>query len=249
MGWKGYMQIHAIKTHKIQYGESLQTILTQYIADLKEGDVVAITSKVISVLEGRFVKKGDIDKYTLILQEADQILETEENRYNIYLTIKNGLLIPSAGIDESNVDGVYVLYPQAVQKTAYWIWQYLRSKHNIRDLGIVITDSHTTIMRQGVTGIALGWCGFSPLYSYIGKHDIYNQSLNVTQINILDSLAGAAVFVMGEGNEQTPITIIKDAPRLTFLDRPLSEEEKLSIFISMEEDLYGPLLKSAKWVS
>ncbi|WP_341763061.1 coenzyme F420-0:L-glutamate ligase [Candidatus Tisiphia endosymbiont of Melanophora roralis] len=243
------MQIHAIKTHKIQYGESLQTILTQYIADLKEGDVVAITSKVISVLEVRFVKKGDIDKYTLILQEADQILETEENRYDIYLTLKNGLLIPSAGIDESNADGVYVLYPQDVQKTAYWIWQYLCSTHNICDLGIVITDSHTTIMRRGVTGIALGWCGFSPLYSYIGKHDIYNQSLNVTQINILDSLAGAAVFVMGEGNEQTPITIIKDAPRLTFLDRPPSEEEKLSIVISMEEDLYGPLLKSAKWVS
>ena len=116
-------------------------------------------------------------------------------------------------------------------------------------MGIVITDSHTTIMRRGVTGIALGWCGFSPVYSYIGKHDIYNQSLNVTQINILDSLAGAAVFVMGEGNEQIPITIIKDAPRLTFLDRPPSEEEKLSIVISMEEDLYGPLLKSAKWVS
>ncbi|WP_417905534.1 hypothetical protein [Candidatus Tisiphia endosymbiont of Micropterix aruncella] len=46
------MQIHAIKTHKIQYGESLQTILTQYIADLKEGDVVAITSKVINVNSG-----------------------------------------------------------------------------------------------------------------------------------------------------------------------------------------------------
>ncbi|WP_417905593.1 coenzyme F420-0:L-glutamate ligase [Candidatus Tisiphia endosymbiont of Micropterix aruncella] len=168
--------------------------------------------------------------------------------YDIYLTLKNGLLIPSAGIDESNVDGVYVLYPQDVQKTAYWIWQYLCSKHNIRDLGIVITDSHATIMRRGVTGIALGWCGFSPLYSYIGKHDICNQSLNVTQINTLDSLAGAAVFVMGEGNEQTPITIIKHAPRMTFLDRPPSEEEKLSIVISMEEDLYGPLLKSAKWV-
>lgn len=81
-------------------------------------------------------------------------------------------------------------------------------------------------MRRSVTGIALSWCGFAPLYSYIGKPDIYNQLLKVTHINILDSLAVSAVFPMGEGNEQITIAIITEAPHMTFLDRPPSKAEK-----------------------
>ena len=96
-----------------------------------------------------------INKDDLIKQEADLLLKTEENLYNIYLTIKNGLLIPSAGIDESNVDGVYVLYPLDVWHVTERVWRYLLAKHNIETLGVIITDSHTTIMRRGVTGIAL----------------------------------------------------------------------------------------------
>lgn len=241
------MQIKAIKTHKIQHGEILEAILDLYILNLKENSVIAITSKIISVIEGRFVKKTDIDKYQLIKQEADLLLKTEKNPYNIYLTIKNGLLIPSAGIDESNVDDVYVLYPSDVWQVVQKIWAYLRVKHRIQKLGVIITDSHTTIMRRGVTGVALSWCGFNPLYSYIGKPDIYGKPLKVTQINILDSLAVSSVFCMGEGREQTPIAIITNAPHMEFLDRPASKEERDNIVISLEEDLYAPLLQLAEW--
>jgi len=175
-------------------------------------------------------------------------LDTKHNPYNIYLTIKNGILIPSAGIDESNVNDIYVLYPKNVQQTAISIWQYLRKKYYIQNLGVLITDSHTTIMRRGVTGIALGWCGFEPLYSYINKPDIYGKPLRVTQVNILDSLATIAVFAMGEGNEQTPLAIISKAPKISFLDRPPTLQEEKSVIIPMEEDLYGPLLESALWL-
>ncbi|MCC8372089.1 MAG: coenzyme F420-0:L-glutamate ligase [Rickettsia endosymbiont of Pseudomimeciton antennatum] len=161
--------------------------------------------------------------------------------------MKNGILIPSAGIDESNVNEVYVLYPENIQKTVIWIWEYLKKKHNLKKIGVVITDSHTTIMRRGVTGIALGWCGFSPLYSYIDKPDLYNNPLKVTQVNILDALATSAVFVMGEGDEQTPLAIIKDAPKIYFLDRSPTIEEEKNILIPMDEDLYSPLLRAAKW--
>jgi putative folate metabolism gamma-glutamate ligase len=241
------MQINAIKTHKIKYGESLEEVLDSYVPDLENNSIVAITSKIISVIEGRFVKKTDINKYDLIKQEADMLLKTEENPYDIYLTIKNGLLIPSAGIDESNVDDVYLLYPLDVWKVAERIWRYLRAKHNIKTLGVIITDSHTSIMRRGVTGIALSWCGFNPLHSYVGKPDLYGQPLKMTQINILDSLAVSSVFVMGEGNEQTPLAIITNPPHITFFDRPPSQEEQENIKISLEEDLYAPLLKLAQW--
>lgn len=241
------MQIIAVRTHKIESHDLLHDVLDKYITDLEDGDIIAITSKIISIIEGRVIKKSVIDKKSLIYQEADAVLKSETNQYDLYLTIKDGLLIPSAGIDESNVNDSYILYPFNVQETAAILWDYLKKKHHLDRLGVLITDSHTTIMRRGVTGIALGWCGFYPFYSYIGKTDIYNQKLRVTQINILDSLAVSAVFVMGEGKEQTPIAIVKQAPRVTFVNRiPLKEEEDL-VKISMEEDLYAPLLKASQW--
>ena len=242
------MHVKAIKTHRIEIQESLESIFECYLKDIEENDIIAITSKIISLSQGRVVKKEDISKYELIRKEADLILESPHNPYNFYLTIKNGILIPTAGIDASNVDGVYVLYPQDIQKTACSIWHFLRTKYSIQNLGILITDSHTTIMRPGVTGIALGWCGLEPLYSYIGKPDIYDNPLCVTCVNILDALATSAVFVMGEGNEQTPISLIKEAPQISFLDRIPTEEEEKSITIPYEEDLYGPLLMSGRWV-
>jgi putative folate metabolism gamma-glutamate ligase len=241
------MQVKSIKTHIITFGDSLENILDKYIMTLEEKSIIAITSKILSVIEGRYVSKANINKYDLIKQEADLLLKTDQNPYNIFLTIKDGLLIPSAGIDESNVDDVYVLYPAEPFQSAELIWRHLRTKHQIKELGVIITDSHTTIMRKGVTGIALSWCGFEPVYSYVGKPDIYGKALKVTQVNIVDALAVSAVFLMGEANEQTPISIIQDAPHIVFLDHKPTIEERNNMIISLEEDLYAPLLKAAAW--
>lgn len=229
-------------------GESLEDVLDQYLSDLNEGDIIAITSKIVSLCQGRAIEQSLISKLDLIKQEADSILYAKHNPYDLYLTIKNNILIPSAGIDESNGNGVYILYPKKVQSVAHTIWQYLRKKFSCMNLGVIITDSHTTPMRRGVTGITLGWCGFEPLYSYINKPDIYGNLMHVTQSNILDALATTAVFVMGEGCEQTPLAVISGAPKISFVSRPPTVQEEKSIAISMTEDLYSPLLMAAKWV-
>lgn len=245
------MQIKYIKTHCIKVHESIELILDHYINkdNFYENSILVITSKIISVCQGRVVDKNSITKQELIKQQADLILDPElPNPYCVYLTIKDGILIPSAGIDESNGDNTYILYPENIQETTVKIWQYLRDKLKINNLGVLITDSHTTPMRRGVTGIALGWCGFKPLYSYVNKPDIYGRPLKITQINILDALATAAVLVMGEGNEQTPMAIINDAPKITFLNRGPNFEEQQSVIISLQEDLYAPLFKNTTWV-
>ncbi len=244
------MQIKAIKTHPIGVGEFITTILDAYVPSLKEESILAITSKIISLCQRRIVPQESVkEKYDLIRQEADAILkEPTDNRYGIYLTITDNILLPSAGIDESNGNGFYILYPEAIQATAAQIWTYLRKRDHINHLGILITDSHTTPLRRGVTGIALGWCGFDPLYNYIGKPDVFGKNLRVTQINNLDALAAAAVFAMGEGAEQTPLALITHAPRIHFLSRSPTREEEENIKISLEEDLYGPLLKKGKWM-
>ncbi len=241
------MQVSSIKTHKVTPGESLEDILDQYITSLNDGDIMAITSKIVSICQGRVVQKSSISKRDLIAQEADRVLYADHNPYDLYLTIKDNILIPSAGIDESNSNGVYILYPKDVKNVAHKLWQFLRTKFSLKNLGIIITDSHTTPMRWGVTGIALGWCGFEPLYSYVNKPDIFGKPMRVTKINLLDALATSATLVMGEGDEQTPLAVISNAPKISFVSRASNLEEEQSVVISMEDDLYAPLLTSAKW--
>lgn len=242
------MQVQAIKTHLIQPGEFLEDILDRHLLSIPEKTILVITSKIISICQGHILPKTSASKEELIKQEADAIIQTKENPYDIYLTLKNNILIPSAGIDESNGDDVYILYPKDVQNTAIALWNYVRQKHSLEHLGIIITDSHTTPLRRGVTGIALGWCGFEPLYSYVGKSDLYDKSMRVTQINLLDALATSAVLVMGEGNEQTPLAVINDASKISFVSRPPIPVEEQSILIPMEEDLYAPLLMGTTWL-
>jgi putative folate metabolism gamma-glutamate ligase len=243
------MKIEALKTHAIMPGESLDKILDAYIPQLPEKTIVAVTSKIISLCQGCIVAKSSVSsKRDLIKKEADAYLADDDNLYNVHLTIKHNILIPSAGIDESNGDDVYILYPEHIQQTARQIWEHLRKRKQVDDLGVIITDSHTTPLRRGVTGITLGWCGFKPLYSYIGKPDIFGRPLRVTQINNIDALGSAAVFAMGEGGEQMPLALINNAPRIQFLSRPPVVEEEQDIYIPMEEDIYMPLFKNAGWI-
>ena len=231
-------------------GESLNGILDQYVLDhIPDQCVLAITSKIISVCQNQIVLKTDIaDKFELIKKEAEYYLEGKyTQRYGICLSIKNHILIPTAGIDESNGNGYYILYPANIQQTAIDIWLHLKKHHPKKQLGVLITDSHTTPLRRGVTGIGLGWCGFEPLFNYVGKPDIFGEPFKATQINMLDSLAASAVFVMGEGAEQTPLALLTDLPRVEFVNRPPNKKETELITIAMEDDLYQPLLSSVAW--
>ncbi|QKX02220.1 putative folate metabolism gamma-glutamate ligase [Wolbachia endosymbiont of Dirofilaria (Dirofilaria) immitis] len=242
------MHVEAICTHLIQHGEALEKILDCYISKLLEEKVVlAIASKIVSICQGRVICKTACSKEELIRKEADAIADIGY-QLGVYLTIKDDTLIPSAGIDESNGDGMYILYPKDVQKTAASLWSYLRAKHCIKHLGILITDSNIAPMRLGVTGISLGWCGFEPHYSYIGKPDLYNKLLQVTQVNLLDALATSAVLVMGEGAERTPLALIKNVPRARFVTRLPTIEEEKNVKISIQKDLYSPLFMRVKWL-
>jgi putative folate metabolism gamma-glutamate ligase len=242
------MIIYAYKTALVNIGDNIFTLLDDSLPTLQNRSIVAITSKIISLCEKSVIPKNtDQPKLEIIQQNADAYLNTHQDA-NIVLTIKNNILIPSAGIDESNGDNVYILYPEDIQQSAFEIWQYLKEKHQLTDLGVIITDSHTTPLRRGVTGIAIGWCGFKALYNYIGTPDLFGHLLRVTKTNQLDGLASSAVLAMGEGAEQTPLAVITDAPRIEFQSRAPSKEELKEITISLEEDLYSPLLNNVNWI-
>lgn len=242
------MKTIAVKTHKIRpYRQNLFEILDKYLVTIKERTIIVITSKIVSVCEGKIVKMDEADKKELIEKEADYFLPPEKNKYNITLTIKDNILIPTAGIDESNGNGYFILWPKNPQKTAGEVRKYLRNKFSVKKLGVIITDSKTTPLRWGTTGVAIAWSGFSALNNYIGKRDIFGRKFEMQKANIADALAVSAVLTMGEGNEQTPLAVIEDIPFVIFQDKNPSKKELNNFRINMDDDLYGPLLKSVKW--
>lgn len=242
------MNVKAIKTEKVTPGSiGLFGLLDKYVNQLHEGTILAITSKVISICEGRVAPIKDSNKDKLVRQEADLYLPKEENRYGVYLTIRDGQLVATAGIDESNGAGYYILWPKDPQKTANEIRGYLTTRFNIERVGVIITDSKTTPLRWGTSGVAIAHSGFRALKNYIGTEDLFGRKLKMTKASVIDGLAAAAVFEMGEGNEQTPMALISDVPSVEFTMQNPTKEELRELEINIEDDLYGSILKRAPW--
>ncbi|MBI2430612.1 MAG: coenzyme F420-0:L-glutamate ligase [Candidatus Levybacteria bacterium] len=241
------MQVNVIKTHKITGSDKdVFAVLDKYLPEVSEGSIVVVTSKILSIIEGRVVKIGDVSKEELVAQEAEFYLPADP-KYHFSLTIKNSLLIPSAGIDESNGNGYYVLWPKDPQKWANDIRDYLVKKFHLKNIGVIITDSKTTPLRWGVTGAAIAYSGFMPLNDQVGTPDVFGRVMQATKVNVMDGLSAAAVVVMGESSEQTPLAVIEDAPFVQFVNRNPTAEELQALKINLKDDLYAPLLKSVEW--
>lgn len=241
------MIVTAYKTQKIAPGQDLLTVLDAHLPKLEERSVVVVTSKIVSICQGRVVKNdGSIDKLGLIRKEAHLYMDVSDE-WGIMLTVKNDTLIASAGIDESNGNGYFILWPDNLPQVTADIWNHLRHRHSIDNVGVIVSDSHTTPLRWGTSGIGIGWCGFEPLNNYIGAPDIFGRNLHVTKSSMIDGLAAAAVVTMGEGNEQTPLSVITDIPFVQFTDRPPTEEEIRNFHISLKEDIFSPLINSPLW--
>ena len=241
------MKITPIKTKAVILGDKLKDVLDQSVANLTDHSVVVITSKIVSICEGNLVPIGSRDKHELMIEESEYYLPPEYSTYGFTLTIKHNSLCPSAGIDESNGNGYYVLWPKNPQKSANEVRKYLSNKYQLRNLGVVIVDSKTTPLRWGVTGISLVYSGFRPLNDYVGKFDIFGRPFRVEKVNVPDGLAASAVLAMGEGDEQTPIAIIEDIPFVQFQRQNPTKSELSMLRISIKEDLYAPILQTAPW--
>ncbi len=242
------MKIVAVKTRKITDKDTnILDVIDSYIDTLEERSILCITSKIISICEGRIIQTEKADKDELIKQESEYFLEKSENKYGFSLTITQNLLIPTAGIDESNGNGYYILWPKNPQKTANDIREHLTKKYNKKHIGIIITDSKTSPLRWGTTGVAIAHSGFKALNTYIGKSDLFDKTMRVTESNIMDGIAAAAVCVMGEGREQTPLALVTDTENVQFQERNPTEEELDHLKIDIDTDLYSSLLKLAPW--
>lgn len=241
------MEVKSIKTGKIKPGDNLFKVFNRYLKKFEDKNILVVTSKIVSTCQGRVVPKERTNKDELIRLEADLYLPRTESKYGYSLTIKNHILSPAAGIDESNSQNYFILLPENPQRTANEIRKYLLKRFDLTHVGVIITDSKSNPLRRGTTGIGLAHSGFKATRSYLGKPDIFARKLNLTNVNDMDSLATAGVLVMGEGNEQTPIALISDIPFVIFKRANPSKKELENLYVSLDDDLYAPLLKSVRW--
>ncbi len=227
------MNILPIKTKVFKEGQDLVSFIEDNIPSLEEGSILVVTSKIVALAENRTVNESDkATKERIIKQESEIAIQTK----HVWLTVKDGMIMASAGIDESNADGKLILLPENSYKSAEYLYQELRKKYSLQNLGILITDSRTAPFRAGVTGVALGYAGFRGIKDYREQVDIFNRPFKFVQVNIADSLATAAVFEMGEGNEMQPLAIITDID-LEYCEKVDPQE----LVIPLEDDMYLPL--------
>lgn len=177
---------------EVRAGDDLAGLVVDS-CDLADGDVLVVTSKVVSKAEGQ-VRYGDRDG--ALTAETDRVVARRGR--TVIVRNRLGLTMAAAGIDASNVEpGAIVLLPVDPDASARALRTALleRIGHNV---GVVVTDTAGRAWREGQTDIAIGAAGIVVAESFAGRTDGYGNPLAVTAPAVADELAGAAELVTGK---------------------------------------------------
>lgn len=242
------MLVLPIKTEIVKKPFDLLIFLGQYLSsyELSEGDILVVSSKIVSISQGRIIPLKDIhvsevakslsnefsveERFTeVVLREADLIIGGVSR---VITTIKNNILIAYAGADRSNVPAdCVVIWPENPPLVAEMIRKHFLQTRKV-EIGVIISDSQVVPLRAGTYGVAIGIAGFVGMFDRRGDLDLFGKSMVVTRWNVADNLASSANLVMGETSEQVPVVLIKDAP-IHLIDRDPTE---LTSELSMDPD-------------
>jgi dihydrofolate synthase / folylpolyglutamate synthase len=244
------MKVTAFKTPLVKANDDLFQIIASSVPAIPERSILVIASKIVSTCENRFVAKTENDrlqKHELAKSEAEFYTDPHSSKYDLMLTIKRNWIFANAGIDESNADDRFILWPSDPQKSVNEIWAFLKAHYGIKEVGVTMSDSASMPLNWGVTGHAIAYCGFNPLRSYIGKPDLFGRLMKMEQVIVKESVTVAASLEMGEGAEGTPLGLVEDITEMEFQDRVPTEEELVTQKISIEDDVFAPILIKAEW--
>lgn len=231
------MHFTPIHTRIFKENEDLPAFIAQHVQTLAEETVLVISSKIVALWKGCTLPyESRAQKEKLIVQESQSALKTPL----AWLTLKDGMVMTNAGIDESNAEGKLILLPRNLYVCAAEIRAALRAQYGLNKLGIIITDSMILPLRAGVIGAAVAYAGFKGVQDLRGKPDIFGKRLETTLVDAADSLSAAAALLMGEADERRPLCLITGAP-VKFTDVTDPNEIKYP----PEDDLYTPLLLAA----
>ena len=200
---------------------------------LRNGDLVAVTSKVVAKAEDRVVAFDGTDEHKaqLIESESRRILRRRD-QLRITETL-HGFVCANAGIDLSNTtDGTAVLLPLDPDRSARRFRAELRRRRDV-DVAVIITDTFGRTWRNGVTDIAIGSAGLKPILDLRGTADANGRILEATEVAIVDEIAGAVELVLGKA-AATPFALVRGLDSGFFGEGSITEQ----VIRSANDDLF-----------
>jgi coenzyme F420-0:L-glutamate ligase / coenzyme F420-1:gamma-L-glutamate ligase len=189
-------------------GADLARLICDAAPDLRDGDILVVTSKIVSKAEGRVIRA---DRERAIDGEAVRVV-ARRGQTRIVET-RHGLVLAAAGVDSSNTaPGTVVLLPEDPDGSARRLRKAVGERRGI-SVGVVVTDTMGRPWRAGQTDAAIGAAGVAPLRDHRGQPDTFGNQLEVTVAAVADEIAAAADLVKGK-TAQVPVAIVRGLPEL-----------------------------------
>ena len=193
-----------------------------------DGDVLVVAQKVVSKAEGAIVHLAEIDPGAEAValaadaQKDPRLCQVIIDESRAVLRVRAGLIIAehrlgficaNAGVDFSNVgfgEEWVTTLPRDPQVSAEVLRRAIRTGFGV-SVAVIINDTHGRPWREGAVGVAIGVAGLEPLFSYIGREDLYGYVLHSSIEGIADELAATASLLQGQAAEGTPVVLIRGA--------------------------------------
>lgn len=198
---------------EIRPGDDLAALLGDALeGDLHDGDVVVVTSKVVSKAEGRVIQAEDREQ--AITDETVRVVARREHPGGVLRIVENrlGLVMAAAGVDASNTpDGTVLLLPVDPDASARGLRAAWQGRFGVR-LGVVVSDTAGRAWREGLTDIAIGAAGLTVLDDLRGGEDAHGRPLSVTVTAVADEVASASELVRGKAAGR-PVAVVRGLAR------------------------------------
>ena len=214
---------------EITAGADLAALIAAAAPDLRDGDILVVTSKIVSKAEGRVVTAPREQAI-----EAETVRVVARRGPTTIAQTRHGLVLAAAGVDESNTaPGTVVLLPEDPDESARRIRKALHGRAGVT-IGVLVTDTMGRPWRAGQTDCAIGAAGVLPVRDLRGEADTFGNILEVTVAAVADEIASAADLVKGKAR-QVPAAVVRGLPDLvTEPDGPGAR----AIIRPAEEDMF-----------
>jgi coenzyme F420-0:L-glutamate ligase/coenzyme F420-1:gamma-L-glutamate ligase len=184
---------------EVRPGDDLAGMLAKAADDLRDGDVLVVTQKVVSKAEAQLVPidPNDPESKTKVV-EAESARVLRRRGEMVIAETRHGFICANAGVDLSNVeDGWAALLPENPDRSARRLRDALRHRLDV-SVAVIISDTFGRVWRRGLTDVAIGCAGIRAVVDLRGTADAMGRELAVTEVCVVDELASAAELVMGK---------------------------------------------------
>lgn len=236
------MQLHIFALTgipEIVAGEDLgATIIDAADHDLRDGDILTVTSKIVSKAEGRSVKAQDREQ--AITNETVRVIASRKHPAGVTRIVENrlGIVAAAAGVDNSNVPaGTVLLLPKEPDLSAQRIRTAIYQRTGI-SVGVIITDTLGRAWRIGQTDAAIGIAGIPATLDLRGQYDDHGQRMEATVIALADEIAAAADLIKGK-TKGRPVAVVRGLSELVSDSVPENQRSAAALIRPRNQDMFN----------